>query len=145
MRLKNPHGKKQRGYLLIDVMVGGALAAVVVAGVLTVLASARTKNVHTARDIVASQLVLDQLERCRSFGFANIGVAGKCPLIVTPTAVAGQTGNYLMTVAATAAANETINSIKLRFRDVTVTVQYNAERGSTPATRKAQATTRIYQ
>ena len=137
-----------RAYLLIDVMIGGALAAVVIAGLLSVLVDARAKNVQATRDVVATQLVLESLERCRAAGFAGVSGA-TCPLAAPPgTAVPGQTGNYKRSIQSSVAGSpETINAIQLPFKDVTVTVTYvvGGPTAGTNATRTSQATTRIYQ
>lgn len=136
--------RKHRGYLLIDIMIGGAMAAVIIAGVLTVLANARAKNVAAARDVVASQLVLEKLEQQRSLGFAGVAAA-------TEPTVAGVTGAFKREVTVSAIGTDTVvsgtHTSTLRFRDVTVTVTYKVgellQRGG--GTRTSQATTRVYE
>jgi type II secretory pathway pseudopilin PulG len=142
MRAHNTRTSR-RGYLLIDIMIGGALAAVVIAGIMTVLSSARTRNVHATRDVVASQIVLDQLERCRAAGFAGVGGA-KCP--PGATNVVNNGTNYTRTVTiSTTGSPDVLGTVSIPFKDVTVTVTYVGERFSQTPTRQSQATTRIYQ
>ena len=64
--------QRARGYLLIDIMIAGSIAAVVIASLLSILATARTKNTAATRDVVATQLVLEKFDRERSKGFAFV-------------------------------------------------------------------------
>lgn len=132
---------RTRGFLLIDVMIAGALAAVVIGSVLSVLANARSKNVAAARDVIATQLVLEKLDQVRSLPFGSLaGAAG------TEATVPNVTGKYARVTAVTASANETVSSTAMPFRDVTVTVTYTSDAfGPGAGTRATQATTRVYQ
>lgn len=132
---------RTRGYLLIDVMIAGALAAVVIVSVLTVLANARARNVAAARDVIATQLVLEKLDQVRSVAFASLaGAAGDEP------AVADVNGTYRRLTTVGPLANETVSGTPLPFRDVTVMVSYSTNAFSAGvAQRETQATTRVYQ
>lgn len=128
-----------RGYLMIDIMVGGALAAVVIAGLLTVLASARQKNVAATRDIIATQLVVEKLEQQRAAGFTALTVG-----TATEPEVAGQTGKYQRVTVITAGSENVgtgVDTFTLAFKDVAVTVTYETVDGQ----RKTQAASRVYE
>jgi Tfp pilus assembly protein PilV len=133
---------RHRGFLLIDVMVAGAIAAVGVASVLPLVANARAKNVAAARDVIASQLVLEKIEQVRSLSYAAVADAG-----LTEASVANVTGTFTrVTTTATAGSPETVSGTALPFIDVTVTVTYSSNAyGTGLGMRATQATTRIYQ
>lgn len=132
---------RSRGYVLIEVMVGGALFAVLVSVLLTQLAEARTRNVIAGRDVVAAQLVQEQLGRERAAGYAGTPSA-TCNAAFA--AVASQTGKYERkcevvngTRTVGSAATQTLN-----VNTVTVTVRYD---NSADGVRTIAAATEIYQ
>lgn len=129
--------RRARGFLLIDIMVGGAIAAVVIAGMLTLLVSARNKNVVATRDAVATQLVLERIDKERSRPFTSLATGTAVEAVV-----AGQTGKYRRETTIGGALTESVGSFSLPFRDITVVVTYNTVEGPT---RRSQASTRYYQ
>lgn len=127
-----------RGFLLVDTMIAGAIAAVVIAGVLSVLANARARNVAAARDVVASQLVLERLDQIRSLPFASIASEAAAP-------VSGVTGSYTRSATVSNTGSpETVGSFSLAFVDVTVTVTYRTTAAFDSKIRTSQATSRVY-
>lgn len=114
-----------RGYLLLEVAIGGAMLALLISTLLTSLADARVRNVKAGRDAIAAQLVQEQIERERSLGFAG-----------TPSAdcdgafhdVVGQTGLYRRFCDA-AGDTRTPLGVTLNLKRVTVTVEYTPEVG----------------
>ena len=128
------HMRTSRGFLLLDVMVGGALVALILATLLVILASARAKNVAASRDLVATQLVLEEIDRQRAASFANVPLLPASPVVTT-------SGTYLRSASQPAAGNESIIGFSLPFKDVMVKVTYESE----GKTRTSQATTRIYE
>ena len=138
---------KRRGFLLIDVMIAGAIAAVVIAGILTVIASARSANVAAARDVIAAQLVLEKIDQMRSEPFAALTTG----TFSTENPVAGATGRYQRVVTVSGIVTDTVvsgtSSNALSGRNITVTVTYvsDAANIANNTTRTSAATTRVYQ
>jgi hypothetical protein len=126
-RLRRP---LRRGYMLLEVMIGGAMTAVVVMTVLTQIAQARAQNITTGRDVTAAQLVLEKMEEQR---LASAWTAA------TET-VASVNGMYTRTVAV-AACTETVGSLSLTCNDVTVTVTFPTNDGKVHS---VAATIRVY-
>lgn len=139
MRRRSPAG---RGYILIEVSIGGALVALLIAGLLTQIAQARTDNVIAGRQIIAAQLVQEKIERERALGFV---AAGGCNPAETAAVIANQQGQYKRTCTRTASASETIGAglgaVTINYNTVTVTVEYETNRG----TRTTEAVTRVYE
>ncbi len=129
--------KRTRGYLLLDIAVGGALVAVVVGTVLSVMVHARARNVQSARDVVASQLVSEELTHQQALGFSGVTASG-------PATVAGETGVYTRTVVVTGPTSETSGAVTMRFKSVSVTVTYVVNNNAKPI-RTFSADTRVYQ
>lgn len=133
--------RRSRGYLLMEMMVGGAMAAVILLGVLSLIASARAANIAARRDITANQLVTEMIEQKRFGAFPPTAV------VATPISAAG--GVYTRTVDVTdgPACPETRTNpgggpaFSLACRDVTVTVTFDNQ----GVTRTASATMRMYQ
>lgn len=130
-----------RGYILLEVVMGGAMAAVIIAGILTTVAHTRAKNVYAARDVTASQLVLERLEERRALGYAAVTAMSETP-------VTGVVGRYDRVTAVTDCV-ETVPApgANTNCRDITVTVSYTAtDVGAGGGTiRRSQATARVYQ
>jgi hypothetical protein len=138
--------KAQRGYLLLEMVVCGALAAVILAGILSQLVRARNLNVATGRDVIASQLVLERLEIARNTPFGSLTNGSS----TTDTPLIG----YTRTTAISASCSETMTfpapagTATVACKDITVTVTFRMNQtgaGTGLQTRTSQATTRIYQ
>lgn len=132
--------KQPRGYLLMEVAIGGAMAAVIITGILTLIADARVKRTAAARDVAASQLVLDKLEDLRNMAPPTGGSDTPAP-------------GYARSWTATAAGNETLTipnvnvpagSVIVSSTEVVVTVTYNSK-ASSNTVRTAVARSRVYQ
>jgi hypothetical protein len=130
---------KKRGYILLEVVVGGAMAAVLIAGLMTQVASSRQDNVVAGRDVIASVLVTERLEAERSRGHGFSG----CAADSSPTVVTGQQGNYTRTCSRAALA-ESVRGVNLPYDEVTVTVEYKTSRPAPRDKRQIQAVTRVY-
>lgn len=130
-----------RGYILLEITIGGALIALLIASLLTQVAQARVDNVIAGREIVASQLLQEKIERERARGFV---AGGSCSPAETNTVVAGQQGTYRRTCVRDAAATQTIGSgpaVTVNYNDVKVTVTYDTNKGP----RDLEAYTRVYE
>ncbi len=134
--------RRQRAYLMLEVALGGTMVAVIIGAILTSLSQARTMSIVVDRDLTASQLVTEALERQRALGFSGVTAVSAAP-------VPGVTGRFLRALTV-ASCTETVPApgTNLPCKDVTVTVTYttseNARLG-TSTTRTAQATARVYQ
>lgn len=147
----NPRRRRPppRGYLLVEVLVAGAMAAVVFAGLFTTMSQSRSKNVIASRDTVASTLALGRLEVCRSFGLqstaAFTALDNKCGAasVETPP-VPGVAGVYTRTTTVTS-CTETVPApgVALTCKDISVKVTYVDPLVGT--FRQTQTGTRIYQ
>lgn len=129
-----------RGYLLMEMMVGGAMAAVILMGVLSLIASGRAANVAASRDITANQLVNETMEQKRFGAFP--------PTAVAATVLSAAGGRYTRTVAV--ANGPGCPEVRTRpgggtysftCRDVTVTVTFDNQ----GRTRTSSASMRMYQ
>lgn len=138
----HPRSPAGRGYILIEVTIGGALIALLIAGLLTQIAQARTDNVIAGRQIIAAQLVQEKIERERALGFVS---AGGCNPAETAAVIANQQGRYERTCTRTASTSETIGAgvgaVTVNYNTVTVTVDYETNRG----TRTTEVVTRVYE
>lgn len=137
--------RARRGYLLMEVMIAGAMTAVIAAGVLNLILDARLRRIAAARDVVANQLVLDKLEELRNGPFPS-------PHAEVTEVVNGYTrqwkvvdpGAESLSFTSVVGPTATVASITLQCRDVTVTVKYLSNAFANPV-RTTSATTRIYQ
>lgn len=127
----------RRGYILLEVMMGGALTALVIAGLLSSLADARVQNIIASRDAVAAALAQDMMEEARSRGFGN--AATVCTGAFAP--VPNQQALYRRRCTITAASSHTLNGVSVTFEKVDVVVEFDTARGK----RTAKASTRMYQ
>ncbi|OGQ23931.1 MAG: hypothetical protein A2138_19415 [Deltaproteobacteria bacterium RBG_16_71_12] len=132
---KLPHTGKPHGYLLMEVAIGGAMAAVIIAGILTLIADARVKRTAAARDVVASQLVLDKMDDLRN---SNPIVAG------SDTPLPGYTRSWTANAATAETMTVPDGGIVLNSTEVVVTVTYTSNASSNPV-RTATARSRVYQ
>lgn len=138
-----------RGYLLLDVFIGAALAAVIVSILFQQVAAARRSNTAATRDVVATQLLLEKLEQQRSLPYASFanGTANEM--------LAG--GYHRQTVVTTGSAVKDVvgtspNQRTLFYAKIAVTVKYPCLNPPNCTTappgekvRATQATTRVYQ
>lgn len=126
----------QRGYVLLEVAVGGAMVAVVVFGLLGSLAEGRTRNVIGGRDVIASQLALDKIEMQRARGFGNTGTG--CTAGVET--IQNQ-GIYKRDCVAASCPAKIMFGVTVNCERVTVTVEYTTSLG----VRDVVVVTEVYQ
>lgn len=135
-----------RGYLLLDVFIGAALAAVIVSILFQQVAAARRSNTAATRDVVATQRLLERLEQQRSLAFGSLAEG--------PTNEMLSGGYHRRTVIS--AGSDSVgsggNQRDLDFKKIQVTVQYPCLNPPNCTTappgekvRATQATTRVYQ
>lgn len=129
--------RSARGYILLEVMMGGAMTALLCAHLLSSLSDARVRNVLAARDGVAAALVQDKIEEARSRGFGNAGTICSGAFVVVPN----QQAAYRRSCTIGAAQSQTLNGVAVQFEPVDVVVEYDTTNG----TRNAKASTRMYQ
>jgi hypothetical protein len=129
-----------RAYLLMEAAVGGAMAAVILAGLLTLIASGRVANTAATRDITANQLVTELMEQERAAPFP--------PPAVAPTNVTAAGGNYSRSavVDGTGCPEVRVNpsggpNLSMPCVNVTVSVTFNNNAGP----RTTTASMRMYQ
>lgn len=125
----------QRGYVLLEVAIGGAMVAVVIFSLLGSLAEGRTRNVIGGRDVIASQLALDKIEMQRARGFGN--TATGCAMGET---IQNQ-GVYTRDCVGAACAARTMFGVTVNCERVTVTVTYTTSLG----VRDVVVVTEVYQ
>ena len=116
--------KPERGYVLLEVAMGGAMVAVVVFGLLANLAESRTRNVIGGRDVIASQLALDKIEMQRARGYGTAGtncVAGE---------VIQNQGVYTRDCATTGPSSRAMFGVTVNYKVVTVSVSYRTSLGN---------------
>lgn len=114
--------QRKRGYLLLEVTVAGAIAAVAVASLLTMLGDSRTKSISVARDITARGIVARGLERARAKGF--LGVTN-----IAPTPEPNVTGQYLVETRVVSGSEVLFSAQTSAYKDVTVIVTHTAGSG----------------
>lgn len=139
--------REPRAYLLIEVMLAGAMCAVIIAGLMTQLAAVRKKNAFTTRDLTAAQLVLERVEERRHAAAASFP-----PTNVGPETITALDGSYTRTAAVNSTGcpesitHPASGTITLQCRNVVVTVTYNADDPTTAPIeqRSSTATTRVY-
>lgn len=117
-----------RGYILLEVTIGGAIVAVAVFSMLASLSEGRTRNVIGGRDVIASQLALDKVEMQRARGFGD--TATNCS--------AGETiqnqGLYTRDCSVATPADVTMFGVTRSREEITVTVTYSTSLGDRAVT-----------
>jgi type II secretory pathway pseudopilin PulG len=132
---------KRRGYILLEVAIGGAMVAVLCATILSSLADARVQNVVAGRDAVAGQLALEKLEQQRALGYTLAGTAnclatetvtnqqGLYTRTCTVQASPGTTTAFTHALGACTATCSMAATVNVLCRDVNVSVSYTAHDG----------------
>lgn len=144
-----PHRRRRnpRGYLLLESVVCGAIAAVILAATLSQLSRARLQNVAAARDVISTQFVLERLDQLRNTPYASLPAAGVGVADGTP--LNGYTRKRtIATGSETLAFPAPAGSVVANFTDITIEVTFRTSSAGGSGglvTRKSQATTRVYQ
>ena len=134
---------RPRGYLLMEVMVGGAMAAVVLVGMLSFISSGRVKNVAAARSITANHLVNETLEQTRAGVYP--------PVAVGATVVVAAGGRYTRTTTVNATDCPEIRAnpgggtaFSMGCTNVNVTVSFSNTDAGVTTLKTSSATMRMY-
>lgn len=157
-------GRVARGYLLLEVLIAGAIAATMLGTAMFQLQSARAKTVRAEREQVAQLLVVQRLEQARTFGFPRLSPTPVAPFNATNRAgataetldaaslgVTGLVGKYTRRTWTTPAPStctsagvgcDDVNGYILPYAQVSVEVQFTVN--EQPTTITQTGTTRIY-
>lgn len=128
----HPLTTRPRGYLLLEAIIAGAIAAAGLGGAIVAIGSVRTEVTRNARQATATALVSGALEAQRARGFdALVDASGR------PQRVEGLQGLYQQEIEVVR-GNERVGAAVLEFAEVRVAVR--CEGGGCAA----QASTRIY-
>lgn len=120
--------QRRRGYILIEVAVGGAILAVAIFGLMGSLAEARTRNVIGGRDVIASQLALDKVEMQRALGYGNTATGCNAGEVIQ------NQGVYTRDCSVTTPAAVTMFGITRGREQISVTVTYSTSLGDRAVT-----------
>ena len=145
---------KRRGYLLLEVMVGGVMAATVLGALMVSLVGARNTRVAASRDATASSLAAFVIERARSLQYDDAGdqltlanlSQGGTAVLTTPgpdTTIfiaPNLRGEYEVSVTLQPGTETSLSGETLAYKALTVEVSYEL-RGQI---RDVTASTRIY-
>lgn len=137
MSHRRKHGAKRgRGYLLMEVMVGGVLVASGLMTLTAAVADMRYRSEMASREVTAAQLMNQKLEEVRSVAYANLGglttYAPGAPEIITLS------GTYARSFQRTFVA--AVPGSSPAYYEFTVTVTYNLHH----EVRDISGQTRIY-
>jgi Tfp pilus assembly protein PilV len=128
---------RARGYILMEVMVGGLMASVVLAGALTFMAQARQQTTRGARAQTAASMLQESVERFHVLPFGDLDAAS-FPAAETVSTPGG--GSYSRTHTLTP-GSQTIVGAAVNTMRLDVRVEFTIG-GNTVATR---ATTTRFQ
>ena len=127
--------QRRRGYLLMEVMVAGAITAAALAGLLTMAGNNLATSTLSARDLTAQGLMQRAVEQVRMKGYASASS-------VAATTVSTQAGTYTRTIVVTNGTETIFGGTASKFKDVTVTVTF-APGAAKPHT--TSTTVRLYE
>lgn len=111
------HQRAHRGYLLLEAMVSGAIAAAGLGGALVAIGSARAQVSHNARQATATALVSSVVEEFRARDIDTIATGTR-----HTARMPGLVGGYRLTTTVTE-GTETIDSTALAFLDVVAEIE----------------------
>lgn len=121
------------GYLLTEALVGGAIAAVALLGVVSTMSSAQTKSIVSAREVMAKMLVRDALDAASALSYDGVQASAAAQVV-------GLEVPYTREVTVTAGAATFLPGRTTAYKDVTATVTFHPAGG----TRTVSGTVRIY-
>ncbi len=134
---------RMRGYLMLEMMVGGAMAAVVLVGMLSFISSGRVKNIAASRDVTANQLVNEIMEQKRASAYP--------PTAVAATTIAAAGGKYVRTVTTDATGCPEVRAnpgggtaFSMPCTNVTTTVTFSITDGGSTKVHTSTASMRMY-
>lgn len=108
---------RRRGYLLMEVMIAGAITAVALGGLLTMAGNNLATSTLSARDLTAQGLVQRAVEQVRMKGY--LAVTSE-----SATTVSTEAGTYTRTIAVKTGSETIFGGIASNFKDVAVTVTF---------------------
>lgn len=121
--------RRQRGYLLLEVMISGAITAVALATLMGNIAAQRSDSIIASRSHTANQLIIQRIEQAKALGYGTLSTT---PPPASDNVGLGNGGTYKRTTVVTCAADAFGN-----FCDVAIGITFDKTTMS--------ATTRVYQ
>jgi hypothetical protein len=135
---------RARAYVMLEALVGGALLATVLLGLVGQIGEARAESTRQSRRITAQQLLMRELEELRALPFSvvstNVAIDG---IGAGDRVITVGNGRYRVQRVVSANQTETVQtsgSISVIYRTVTVTVSFPDRVGNEQVT----GVTRIY-
>lgn len=114
-----PLTRRRRGYLLLEVMVGGVMIAMIIAPLLSVVGQARVETILSARSSVAQSLAMQGAERAAGLDFTLLTAANLPPTQV----ITAQQGSYTRTFVLTS-GTENLLGVNVPYVKVQCEVTY---------------------
>lgn len=134
----------KRGYLMLEMMVCGAMAAVVLAGMMSFISSGRVQNIAAARDVTANQLVNEIMEQKRAGPYP--------PTKVFPTTIVSAGATYTREVNISSLDCPEVRAnpgggtaLSLPCTNVDVKVEFSTRDGGTIKKHTSAASMRMYE
>ncbi len=131
----------QRGYILLEAMIGGALVSTVLLSLFGHVGEAQVESTRQSRMITAEQIALRDIEEVRSLPFgtaANTSIRDRSVAVPMPN-----NGSYLLERTVSAEQIEKVKTsqdVSIVYRDITVRVSFPDRVGR----RAVTTTTRMY-
>lgn len=141
VKMKGTPAKRRRrgprGWLLVEVAVGGVMASIILGGLLINIGDADDRTTVVGRKLTAQMLAQQGIEQARAITSPQTNLAnGSNVALPVPS---GLRGTYTRTRTVTSGTT-TVNGRTLRFKDVAVTVTFP----SGGRTQTVQVQTRLY-
>jgi hypothetical protein len=128
---------------MLEMMVGGAMAAVVLVGMMSFISSGRVQNIAAGRTITANHIVNELLEQTRSGAYP--------PVASGPTVITAAGGKYTRTATVDATDCPEVRTnpgggtaFSMACTNVNVTVTFSITDGGTTKLHTSTATMRMY-
>jgi type II secretory pathway pseudopilin PulG len=116
-----------RGWLMIEVAVGGVMASVILGSLLIQVGDSMDKTVVVGRELTATMLAQQAIEQARGIAAPFVNLTDGTTTVAVPS---GMTGTYTRT-RTVASGHVTIAGQALSFKDVKVTVTFPTNDGLT--------------
>jgi type II secretory pathway pseudopilin PulG len=125
-----------RGWLLVEVAVGGVMASVILGSLLIHIGDSMDRSTVVGRKLTAQMLAQQGIEQARAVDAPLVNLLdGTADMGVPPNLVGSYTRTRTITSGETA-----VGALTLRFKDVTVTVTFPQRSG----VKTVSVQTRIY-
>ena len=129
---------------MLEMMVCGAMAAVVLAGMMSFISSGRVQNIAAARNVTANQLVNEIMEQKRAAAYP--------PTAVEATTIVSAGAKYTRTVTTSATDCPEVRAnpgggppLSLPCTNVDVKVEFSTRDGGTIKQHTSAASMRMYE